>query len=131
MTSSRIELLGDDHAFAQNPRLSISLNHFFGRAGRKLADDALELFIEKASDEFRCVGNGLAVIVQNGDDISVAYTLRDHQAVDTIRGEIFHIAVEQAGSAAVEHAVAIANHGANRGARSGKSSLADALWRGA
>jgi hypothetical protein len=39
--------------------------------------------------------------------------------------------VEQAGPTAIEDAVAIANYGANRGARAGESSLADTRGSGA
>src|SRR5438067_12434567 len=43
----------------------------------------------------------------------MAHALRDHQAVDAVSSEVFHVAIEQAGALAVEDAIAIANHSAN------------------
>ena len=45
-------------------------------------------------------------------------SLCDHQAIDAIGREIFHVAVEQARAFSVQHAVAITNDSANSGARS-------------
>ena len=56
----------------------------------------------------------------------ITQALRDHQAVDSVGREIFHVAVEQARSAPFEHAVAIANDGANGRPRSVERRRADA-----
>src|ERR1041385_317749 len=53
--------------------------------------------------------------------------LRDHQAIDAIGGEVFHVAIEQTRAFAVQHAVAITNHSADCGARSVRRDLPGAI----
>src|ERR1700726_4198167 len=66
------------------------------------------------------------VLVNDSDRVVMAHALRNHQPIDAVGGEIFHVAIEKAGAAAGEHAVAIANHGAHSRARPGNSVLANA-----
>src|SRR5436189_210087 len=44
----------------------------------------------------------------------VQRSLGNHVAIDPVGGQVFHVAVQQARPLAVEHAVSIADHGANR-----------------
>ena len=84
-----------------------------------------ELFVEKLwRSILMCAG--LCVRHRRGSETvcPVLHALGDHQAIDAIGGEIFHVAVEEAGAAAVEHAIAIADYGAHGGARSGECALA-------
>src|SRR6266481_7668294 len=71
--------------------------------------------------------NRRAILIQNFDLARMPHALRNHQAVDAVRGEILHVAIEQARTLAVENAVAIANYCANRRARSSQCALADSL----
>src|SRR5271156_1338470 len=121
----RIELVRQNHSFPQTTRLGVTLVGFLGRAGGKLVQNALELLVEKARDEFGGVCDRLALLVEHTSDVAMAHALRDHQAIDAIGGEVFHVAIEQAGAAAAEHAVAIANHSAHCGAGAGNGVLAN------
>src|SRR5260370_15805308 len=51
------------------------------------------------------------------------HALGDHQAVDAVGSEIFHVAIEKTCAFAIQHSVAIANDGAHRGARSCQSAF--------
>src|SRR5271170_447797 len=127
----RIELVRQNHSFAENARLGVTLGGFLGRAGRKLMQNALEFLVEKARDEFGRVQDRLALLVEHTTDVAMAHALRDHQAIDAIGGEVFHVAIEQAGAAAAEHAVAIANHSAHCRAGAGYGVLANSGGNGA
>ena len=70
----------------------------------------------------------LAVIVC--DFYFVEHALRDHEAIDAVGGEVFHVAIKQAGAFAVEDAVAVADHGAHGGAGSRESDFANAFRNG-
>ena len=56
----------------------------------------------------------------------VPHALRNHQPVDAVGGQVFHVAIEQAGAFAVEHAIAIADDGAHRRTRSGERDRSNA-----
>src|SRR5271165_885286 len=121
-----IELVRQNHSFAEQARLREALGGFLRRTSRKLVQDALKLLVEEARDEFGRVQDGLTLLVEHAGDFAMAHTLRDHQAIDAVGGQVFHVAIEQASAAAAEHALAIANHGADCGAGAGNGVLADA-----
>ncbi len=112
-------LLGDAASFGQRSR-SFAVD-FRG----KVFLDLGQLLVENASDEFRRVFDLLAIV--SGNLNSVAHALRNHQAVDAIGGQIFHVAIEKACALSIEHSIAITNHGTDRRARSGERNLANAF----
>src|SRR5687768_9288179 len=57
----------------------------------------------------------------------MSHALCDHQAIDAIGGEVFHVTVEQTRAFTVQHAVAITNDGADRRARSAFADAADSF----
>ena len=59
------------------------------------------------------VGDGQAVFVEDGDLLVVVHPLGDHEAVDAVGREVFHVAVEEAGSFAGDDAVAVADDAAD------------------
>src|SRR5271154_4757266 len=64
----RIELVRQNHSFAQNARLGVTLGGFLGRAGGKLVQNALEFLVEKACDEFGRVHDRLPLLVEHASD---------------------------------------------------------------
>src|SRR4051812_45031684 len=74
--------------------------------------------------------HGVAALVGDGDAIGVAKPLRDHEPIDAIGGEIFHVSVEQARAFAVENSVAIADDRADGGTSPVERVLADSGWSG-
>src|SRR6266704_1599477 len=74
------------------------------------------------------MGNRANAGIRNGDLVQDA--LGDHVAIDAVGGQVFHVAVEQAGALAVQHAVAVANHGAPGRPGSVERALAHALGAG-
>src|SRR5271170_5704803 len=63
-------------------------------------------------------------------DVTMPHSLRDHQAIDAVCGQIFHVTIEQARSTPAKNSLAITNHGAHSGTRAGDSSLADSRRQG-
>src|SRR5579863_5979743 len=90
-----IELVRQNHSFAEQASLRETLVGFLRRTGWKLVQDALELLVEKPADELGRVQHGLSQIVQHACGVAMAYALRDHQPVDAVGGEVFHVAIEQ------------------------------------
>src|ERR1700691_6646478 len=80
----RIELVRQNHSFAQNARLRVAPCRFLGRSGGKLMQDALEFLVEEARDEFGRVQDGLALLVDDAGDVAMTHPLRDHQAIDAV-----------------------------------------------
>ena len=72
--------------------------------------------------------NRHASLIKNFDLVRVLHALGDHQPVNAIRGEIFHVAIEETRALAVENAVAIANDRSNRGAGSRQRASSDSRW---
>ncbi len=122
----RINFPVHDHRFADAARLAKRFWRSRIRAG------FASIFSSSSSNNWvmssRSVRNRIAGVINDGNVLAVPHALRDHQAVDAVGRQIFHVAVEQAGSFAVQHAVAIADHGANRGAGSGQRALAHVAW---
>src|SRR6185312_4873462 len=56
--------------------------------------------------------------------------LRNHQPINAVGGEVFHVAVEQAGPFAIEHAVTIADYRADCRARAAQAAIAHATRLG-
>src|SRR5262249_41142367 len=57
------------------------------------------------------------------------HPLTNHQSVDAIGREVFHVAVKQARSLSIQHSVAVPDNRANRRASSFKCEAAYAPWR--
>ena len=55
--------------------------------------------------------------------------LGDHQTIDAVSREVFHVAIEQTRAFTVQYAVAITNDGPDRRARSLHCDLSDSSWR--
>ncbi len=64
----------------------------------KFAQQAVEFFVEQLRDKFRRMLHGLAVCRLPPDQVAMQHALRDHQPVNAIGGQIFHVAIEQAGA---------------------------------
>src|SRR5260370_7264802 len=62
--------------------------------------------------------HGLAILAI--DFYFVPHALRNHQAIDAVGRQVFHVAIKKTGAFSVEHSVSVANHTAHRGSRSGK-----------
>src|SRR5271165_3593716 len=92
--SYRIVRALKDHRLADLARAAQRL----GIAGFLARSDQLrQLLVEERRDLGSCVH-------------SVLQTLRDHQAVDAVGCEIFHVAVEQTRALPIEVSVAVADH---------------------
>src|SRR5258708_36696999 len=62
------------------------------------------------------------------DSSGVLDVMRNHQSVNAVSGEVLHVAVEKTCPAAVQHAIAIANHGPDGRASAGQRPFANAGW---
>src|SRR5229473_136903 len=69
--------------------------------------------------------HGLAILAI--DFYLVPHALRDHQAVDAVGRQVFHVAIKKTGAFSVEHSVSVSNHGAHRRSSSGKRDSAYAF----
>src|SRR5260370_17831828 len=107
--SVRIELDAPDHLLAQTPRFTKRCLLRRAECG-VLGQQAIELLIKKTVNQFQRVTDWPAVVVKNIDSSGVLDALRNHQPVNPVIGEVFHVAVEKTCPAAVQHAVALANH---------------------
>src|SRR5687767_7573778 len=58
----------------------------------------------------------------------VTNALSDHQTIDAIRREVFHVAVEQTGAFAVQHTVPISDNSANGRACSSFGNVSHSFW---
>ena len=58
--------------------------------------------------------------------VAVTHALCNHEPVDAISGEVLHVTVQEAGTLAVQHALAVADDGADGGASAGERGAADA-----
>src|SRR5437762_8858179 len=58
----------------------------------------------------------------------MSHALRNHQTIDAVGGEIFHVAVEQTRAFAIEYTVAITDDSADRRARSARCDLSNSFW---
>src|SRR5947207_1832768 len=56
-------------------------------------------------------------------------SLGKHQAVDSIRGQVLHVSIEQARPSSIQNSIAVANNGLYRSSRSCDCSLADTANR--
>ena len=101
-----------------------------GCACWQLPQDSIELLVKEGRDEFGRMQHRPPVLVHDAHGISMTHSLRDHQSVDAVRREIFHVAVEKACTAAAEHSLAIADDGTNRRACAAERPLADARGNG-
>ncbi len=72
--------------------------------------------------------HSLAIVVHDLRLIAMFHALRDHQAIDAIGSQIFHITVEQTCTSAIENSVAITDHRPNCSAGSTETSFADMGW---
>src|SRR6266850_6735197 len=124
-SSRRIELRAADHFFTDAAGFAERSGELRVIVFRALPQQTVELLVKQIADEFWGVTNRRAPLIENFNFVRVLHALRNHQAVDAIRSEIFHVAIEETRALAVEHAIAIANDGANRGARSGQRAFAD------
>ena len=68
-------------------------------------------------------------VVKNLDAIRMPHALRNHQPVNAVGGQIFHVAIEQARAFPVEHSIAVANDRSNRGTRACQRVFADSHWK--
>ncbi len=91
--------------------------------------ELLQLLIKELVDQFRSVADRLSVLVENVNRARVLHALRNHQPVNAIGGQIFHVAVQQARAPAVQYAVTVADYGANRCTRAHQRALPDARWQ--
>src|SRR2546426_6502483 len=114
----RVESAGVDHLFTDAPRLPQRFLAPDILALRELLDEAVERLVEGVTDELLGVRHVLPLPVHDRDLAAVPHALRDHQPVDAVGREVLHVAVEEARPLAVEHPVPVADHGADRGARS-------------
>src|SRR5207244_2883794 len=114
--SDRVEPALVDHRFALAARLAQGLGRPEVLPARQLLDEAIERLVETIADELVRMRNVAAVAVHDRDHAAMTHALGDHQPVDAIGGEVLHVAVQEARAFRVEDAIAITNHGANRGA---------------
>src|SRR3984893_10635266 len=103
----RIEFSIHDHGLAEFARPAEAIRFFGSGVRGKLAKQAVEFLVEEACDEFRRVFEALALIVHDAGKIAVQHALRNHQTVDAVGGEVFHVAIEQACTFTAEYSVAI------------------------
>src|ERR1022692_3139792 len=82
-----------------------------GCACWQLPQDSIELLVKEVRNEFGRMQHRPPVLVYDAHGIAMAHSLRDHQSVDAVCREIFHVAVEKACSAAAENSLAIADYG--------------------
>src|SRR5260370_17703826 len=80
----------------------------------RFAQQKIELFVKEIADEFRRVKNRRASLIKNFDFVRMLQALGDHQAVDAIGPEIFHVTIEKTRSLAPKHAIATPNPRTNR-----------------
>src|SRR5260370_40646525 len=81
------------------------------------------------ADDFRCVKTRPASLIKTFAFVRMLLPLGDNQAVDAIGREISHVTIEKTRSLAAKHAIAIANHGANRGAGTRQRAFANSRWQ--
>src|SRR5437773_1586339 len=118
-SSRRIELRAADHFFADAAGFAEGGRQLGVIAFRVLSQQPSEFLVKKIADEFRRVTNRRASLIEDFHFVGMLHALGDHQPVDAVGGEIFHVAIKETRTLAVEHAVAVANDGPNCGARSG------------
>src|SRR5262245_11776768 len=118
-----IELFPPNHVLADSPPFAQRRCHL-RIVALCFTKQSVELFVEEPSDQLRGVWHGGAAFILYFNTPRVAHTLRDHQAVNPIGGQVFHVAIEQARAFSVEHAVAVADHRANRSAGARERTLA-------
>src|SRR5271169_1375988 len=122
---NRIKFPVHDHCFANLACLAKCFRRT--QVPPRICQQFRKFFVEQLGDELRCVWHWIARIPEDRNLSAVPHPLRNHQAIDAVGREIFHVAVEQARSPAIQHAVAIANHGSNRSSRSRQRALANVL----
>src|ERR1700674_3274827 len=71
----------------------------------------------------------MAGVIRHVRGVAMADALRDHQTIDAISCEVFHVTIEQARAFAVQHAVAITNDRADGRARSTQRDFSNSSWR--
>src|SRR6202047_4772178 len=126
----RVEFSIHDHGLAEFARPAEAIRLFGSGVRRKLAKQAVEFFVEQAGDEFRRVFEASALIVNDAGKIAVQHALRNHQTVDAVGGEGFHVAIEQACTFTAEYYVEITDASPYRRAGSVYRALANAFGRG-
>src|SRR6185437_16362715 len=121
--SHRIEFTVQNHGL----RYATGFAEGFRRAdigACRVGHDVLHFFVEKPGDEFGGVFYGPPVLVHDVHSLAVAHALGDHQPVNAVGCQVLHVAVQQAGAFAIEHAIAVADNGANRRPSAGQGSAA-------
>jgi hypothetical protein len=114
-----------DHRFSDPPRFP-QCRRVSIFACRILMKQALQLFIEEMADQFAGMPHRASFLVSNFDRPRMSHPLRDHQAIDAVRRQIFHVTIKEARTFSAQNAVPVANDRAHRRARSCKRALSNA-----
>src|SRR6266567_87948 len=113
----RVEFSVHDHGFTDFASAAETFRFLRVRRGWQSAEQTLEFFVKQPCDELRGMLYALTLFILNVDQIAMKHALSNHQAVNAIRGQVFHVSIEQAGASATQHSVTVANHGSYRRAR--------------
>src|ERR1700730_8839337 len=134
-----------DHLLCDTARLGEWSGRILINLGRQIPLNFRQFLIKYTGHQFGSVLDRLGVVARNFDLVpgggfddrasgleppflfGVPYALRNHQAVDAVGCQIFHIAIEETGALSVEHSVAITNHSARSRLRSCKRCFANAF----
>src|SRR5262249_28957323 len=121
--SNRINFAAHDHClsdfacFAKGIDLRIAI--------RQSIYQLLQFLVEEVRNQLRSMLCWSSAFVGELQPVAMLNPLRDHEAINAVGGQVFHVTVEQAGAFPVQDAIAITNHGANCRPRTAKRSLPD------